>query len=114
MNNLSKTDTDLASLKQYNQISYILYLVGYVVGFTWLIAIIMNYIKRDEMRGTWLESHVNYQIKTFWVSLAGYVIGGLLAIVLIGFVILFVVFVWNVYRLIKGLIALNDNKSIQV
>ena len=44
---------DLNQLKQYNLITYILYLVGFVVGITGLIAIIMNYVKRNEMRGTW-------------------------------------------------------------
>lgn len=113
MNNLTKTETEIASLKQFNQITYILYLVGYIVGFTRLVAIIMNYIKRDDMRGTWLESHVDYQIKTFWISLVGYIVGGLLAVVFIGFVIILITFIWDVYRFIKGLMALNDNKSIQ-
>ncbi len=93
--------------------SYILYLVGFVVGITGLIAIIMNYVKRNEMRGTWLESHVDWQIKTFWYSLIGYIVGFLLTAILIGYVIILVVFIWHVYRLIKGLIALNDNKPIQ-
>ncbi|QOW45227.1 MULTISPECIES: hypothetical protein [Acinetobacter] len=56
---------------------------------------------------------MNYQIKTFWISLVGYIVGALLAVVLVGFVILLVVFIWDVYRLIKGLIALNDNKLVQ-
>ena len=93
--------------------SYILYLVGFVVGITGLIAIIMNYVKRNEMRGTWLESHVDWQIITFWYSLIGYIVGFLLTAILIGYVIILVVFIWHVYRLIKGLIALNDNKPIQ-
>ncbi|MDM1486534.1 DUF4870 family protein [Acinetobacter towneri] len=104
---------ELNQLKQYNLITYILYLVGFVVGITGLIAIIMNYVKRNEMRGTWLESHVDWQIKTFWYSLIGYVVGFLLTAILIGYVIILVVFIWHVYRLIKGLIALNDNKPIQ-
>lgn len=105
--------TELNQLKQYNLITYILYLVGFVVGITGLIAIIMNYVKRNEMRGTWLESHVDWQIKTFWYSLIGYIVGFLLTAILIGYVIILVVFIWHVYRLIKGLIALNDNKPIQ-
>lgn len=104
---------ELNQLKQYNLITYILYLVGFVVGITGLIAIIMNYVKRNEMRGTWLESHVDWQIKTFWYSLIGYIVGFLLTAILIGYVIVLVVFIWHVYRLIKGLIALNDNKPIQ-
>lgn len=101
-----------ASLKQYNFITYVLYLVGFIIGFTGIIAIIMNYVKRNEMRGTWLESHVNWQIKTFWVSLIGYIIGACLTVVLVGFLIIFVVFIWHIYRLIVGLIALNDRKTI--
>ena len=54
-------------LKQYNLITYILYILGFFLGLTPFIAIVMNYIKRDEMRGTWLESHVDWQIKT-WQS----------------------------------------------
>lgn len=104
---------ELNQLKQYNLITYILYLVGFVVGITGLIAIIMNYVKRNEMRGTWLESHVDWQIKTFWYSLIGYIVGFLLTAILIGYVIILVVFILHVYRLIKGLIALNDNKPIQ-
>jgi len=104
--------TDTAAYKQYNLISYIFHLLGFFLGITPLIAIIMNYIKRDEMRGTWLESHVDWQIKTFWFSLLGYTLGGLLTVILIGFVIIFLVFVWHVYRLVKGLIALNENNPI--
>ncbi len=103
---------DIEKLKQYNLITYILYILGYFVGVTPIIAVIMNYIKRNEMQGTWLESHASWQIRTFWVSLIGYLIGGLLTTVLIGFVILFVVFVWNIYRLAKGLIALNDEQPV--
>ena len=47
------------SLKQYNLLTYILYIVGLFVALTSIIAVIMNYIKREEMTGTWLESHVN-------------------------------------------------------
>lgn len=101
------------NLKQFNLISYGLYFASYVLGFTWIAAIIMNYIKRDEVRGTWLESHVEWQIKTFWISIAGYVIGLLTVFVLVGFLIIFITFIWNMYRLIVGLVALTENRAIQ-
>ena len=44
--------------------------VGAFLGFPSLIALIINYVKRGEMRGTWLESHVTWQIRTFWWVLA--------------------------------------------
>ena len=100
------------NLKQYNLITYILYLVGFLVGVTGLIAVIMNYVKRDEMRGTWLESHVNWQIKTFWWCLFGYIVGAILTIVLIGYLILFLVLVWQIYRLVVGINALTDNREV--
>ncbi|MQW91408.1 hypothetical protein GFH30_09995 [Acinetobacter wanghuae] len=104
---------DTANLKQHNLITYILYLLGFVFGgLTNIIAIIMNYLKRDECRGTWLESHIEWQIKTFWVTLIGYIVGFVLSFVLIGIPILIVVLVWHIYRIVKGLMALNDNKAI--
>lgn len=99
-------------LKQFNLISYGLYFASYVLGLTWLVAIIMNYVKRDQVRGTWLESHVEWQIKTFWWSLLGYIIGAITTFILIGFVILLITFIWNMYRLIVGLIALTENRPV--
>lgn len=106
--------SDEEKLKKYNLITYILYLVGFLVGITGLIAIIMNYVKRNEMRGTWLESHVDWQIKTFWWCLVGYIVGFLLAVVFIGYLVIFLVMVWQIYRLVVGINALNDNQSIGV
>lgn len=102
----------LDQLKQYNLITYILYIVGFFVGVTPIIAIIMNYLKRAEMRGTWLESHVNWQIKTFWVTLIAYLVGAVLTTILIGFIVLLLAFIWHIYRLVKGLIALNSNQPV--
>lgn len=102
----------LDQLKQYNLITYILYIVGFFVGVTPIIAIIMNYLKRAEMRGTWLESHVNWQIKTFWVTLIAYLVGAVLTTILIGFIVLLLAFIWHIYRLLKGLMALNNNQPV--
>ncbi|WP_168389866.1 DUF4870 family protein [Acinetobacter indicus] len=104
--------TGLDQLKQYNLITYILYIVGFFVGVTPIIAIIMNYLKRAEMRGTWLESHVNWQIKTFWVTLIAYLVGAVLTTILIGFIVLLLAFIWHIYRLVKGLMALNSNQPV--
>ncbi|MCO8087665.1 DUF4870 family protein [Acinetobacter indicus] len=104
--------TGLDQLKQYNLITYILYIVGFFVGVTPIIAIIMNYLKRAEMRGTWLESHVNWQIKTFWVTLIAYLVGAVLTTILIGFIVLLLAFIWHIYRLVKGLMALNNNQPV--
>lgn len=99
-------------LRQYTLIVYILYIASIVVGLTSIVAIIMNYIKRDEVKGTWLESHFSWQIKTFWYTLVIGLIGSLLTVVLIGFPILLAVGIWYIYRVVKGLIVFLDNKTI--
>src|SRR5690554_2138977 len=82
-------------------IVYILQAVSFVVGLTSVAGVIINYLKRDDVKGTWLESHVRWQIKTFWYVLLGGVLGFLLMIIGIGFIILLVTVLWYIYRIIK-------------
>ena len=93
---------------------------SFIFGWPSIIAVIINYVRRNEARGTWLESHFAWQIQTFWIAvgisiLVG-VLGAVLAIVIIGFGIWLVGFfalgVWAVYRIAKGWIALRDRKAI--
>lgn len=91
---------------------YALYAASLLVGVTWLVAIIVNYVKLDDVRGTWLESHFRWQIRTFWFSLLWAVVGALTMVVLVGFVVWFVAGVWFVYRIAKGWLALNDRKVV--
>ena len=86
--------------------------ISCIVGVTAIAAIIVNYIKRDEVAGTWVASHFEWQIKTFWYTLAGVFIGWLLAFILIGFPILLAVGVWAIYRIVKGWLALHDGKPV--
>jgi uncharacterized membrane protein len=90
---------------------YILYLVGYFVGITWLIGVIIAYTQRDNADPV-VSSHSQNQITIFWASLVYVVIGSLLALVLIGWLVLAVWFVWSLIRIIKGLMALNNNLPI--
>ena len=103
-------DTDKA--RNLTQIIYFLYAASIVVGLTAIVAIIMNYIKRDDVTGTWLESHFRWQIRTFWFSLMWGVIGFLTSVILVGFVILFVAAIWYIYRIVKGLLNFYDNKPM--
>jgi len=93
-------------------IVYVLQAVSFVVGLTSVAGVIINYLKRDEVKGTWLESHMRWQIKTFWYTLLGGFIGFLLVIVGIGFIILLVTVVWYIYRIIKGWLAYNEGKAL--
>ena len=91
---------------------YILQAAAFLVGITSIAGVIVNYLKRDEVRGTWLETHFNWQIKTFWWALLGFVVGAILLVVVIGGLIMFATSIWVIYRIIKGWLAYNDGKPL--
>ncbi|MHB0925523.1 MAG: DUF4870 family protein [Gallionellaceae bacterium] len=99
-------------LKNLTQVVYILYALSYFAGITAIIGIIINYVKKEEVAGTWLESHFRWQIRTFWFGLLWAVIGAATVVILIGFAILFANFCWIIYRIVKGWLNLNDNKPM--
>jgi len=98
-------------LKNLTQLVYMLQAISLAVGLTAIAGLILNYLKRDEVKGTYLEDHFRWQIKTFWYALVGVILGWLLVIVLVGFLIWAVVGLWYIYRIVKGWLALNDGKS---
>src|SRR6267143_5261420 len=98
----------LKELKTLTLVVYALQAAGFVLGgITWIVAVVINYVKRDEVAGTWLESHFRWQIRTFWFGLLWGVIGGILTLVLVGFAILFADAVWIIYRIVKGWLNLS-------
>ncbi len=108
------SEEEFRSLTNLTQIIYVLYALSYVAGITAIIGIIINYIKKEDVAGTWLESHFRWQIRTFWFGLLWAVIGAITAFVLVGFVILFANFVWIIYRIVKGWLNLNDGKPMPI
>ncbi|MFZ2525085.1 MAG: hypothetical protein WAW87_07190 [Candidatus Ferrigenium altingense] len=103
---------EMKLLKNLTQVVYILYALSYFAGITAIIGIIINYVKKEEVAGTWLESHFRWQIRTFWFGLLWAVIGAATVVILIGFAILFANFCWIIYRIVKGWLNLNDNKPM--
>jgi uncharacterized membrane protein len=93
---------------------------SFVFGIPSIIAVIMNYARQAEARGTYLESHFSWQIRTFWYAvLWGLVIFGVslvLMLILIGFVTLpaglALLGVWVIYRVIRGWLALRDRRPV--
>ena len=81
-----------------------------------IVAVILNYLKRRDARGTWLESHYRWQIRTFWFAILWVVIAAILFFTLIGipisFAILLFVTVWLVYRIAKGWLRLLDRRPM--
>ncbi|MEZ2721502.1 DUF4870 family protein [Paenalcaligenes hominis] len=100
------------NLKQLTMIIYILYLLSVFMGVTALAAIIINYLKRDEVVGTYLETHFRWQMRTFWFGLLWAVLGVLSISFIIGIFILIANSIWLLYRMLRGLLALNDNKAM--
>src|SRR5690625_3838838 len=74
------SDAEMRSRRTLTLIIYILQGLAFFIGLTALVGIIMNYVKRDDVRGTWLESHFRWQIRTFWYVLLWMVLGILLEI----------------------------------
>jgi uncharacterized membrane protein len=107
-------DSKIASLKTLTTVIYALYALALFVGVSSIVAIVLNYIKREEVQGTWLESHFKWQISTFWWTLLWCVVGWATFWILIGWVVWGVAFVWYVYRIAKGWLNLNDNKPMPV
>jgi uncharacterized membrane protein len=109
---VASNDEQMKSLKSLTMVVYILYALSYFTGITAIVGIIINYVKKDDVAGTWLESHFRWQIRTFWFSLLWVVIGIATVFLLIGFAILFANFCWIIYRIVKGWLNLNDNKPM--
>src|SRR5690349_13252223 len=80
---------------------------SFIFGWPSIIAVIINYVRRNEARGTWLESHFEWQIKTFWIALAIAIVG--FGVWIVGF---FALGVWAIYRIAKGWMALRDRRVI--
>jgi uncharacterized membrane protein len=99
-------------LKKYVFLVYILQALSFVMVVTSIIGIIVNYIKIDEARGSWLHSHFLWQMRTFWYGLLWVVLGSLTLSFLIGWVVLFVTTIWLIYRIAKGWIYLVDGKEL--
>lgn len=120
-----------------NQCTYVLYVVSFFTGgILSIVPIIVNYMKRKEANGTWIATHFDWQIKTFWYSLVwGVVAAALLffaglmifagvfnanqeltlvaiAMGIVGVLMLLVNVIWHLYRIIRGWIALNDGRPV--
>lgn len=105
-------DEKIKANKTITTVIYALYAASLVVGITFIVAIVLNYIKKEEVAGTFLESHFRWQIRTFWYSLLWGVIGAITFIVLIGIFILIADLIWFIYRIAKGFLNLQEGKPM--
>ena len=132
----SQTTVPNPSLITVAHVVYALHAVSLIIGamgaatiigsflFGWpsIIAVIINYVKRSEARGTFLESHFRWQIATFWYALLWAVLSMLVSLlltpVLIGFLIwpllMFALGIWAIYRVARGWLTLREGKPISL
>lgn len=94
--------------------TYLLYAAGTFTFFATFIAIIINHLKIDDVKGTWLESHFRWQMRTFWFAFIGYSIGLVLMVVFVGIFVLIAVHLWAIYRVVRGGINFIDQKPMYV
>lgn len=98
--------------KTLTTIIYALQAVSLVTGLPLFVAVIINYVKKDDVRGTWLESHFRWQIRTFWFSLLWSIVGAITFVAIIGYFILLADMVWLIYRIAKGWLNLSSGKTM--
>jgi uncharacterized membrane protein len=91
-------------------------ITAFLTGWPSIIAVILNYVKRSEVRGTWLDSHFSWQIRTFWFALLWLALGAVLFITVVGIpfaiVLWFATGIWVLYRIIRGWLALSSQKEL--
>jgi uncharacterized membrane protein len=91
---------------------------AFLIGWPSIIAVIMNYIKRSDANGTWLESHFRWQIRTFWFGLIWAVLCWLVVLmtlfiaVIIIWIPLGILTLWFIYRVARGWLALREHKPM--
>ncbi len=131
------TNDQERSLITYNNVTYLLNVVSYfTAGLLWIVPIVMNYVRRHEADGTWLATHFDWQIKTFWYSIFFFIIGmimiaiaiggfgfsaimdsnhmvaGSLIFAFLGVAIIGITVIWHLYRIVRGWIALTSQRPV--
>ena len=93
-----------------------LIVTAFLTGWPSIIAVIINYVKRSEVRGTWLDSHFSWQLRTFWFALLWLAVGGVLFATVVGIPFAIALWlgagVWVLYRLIRGWLALGSQREL--
>ena len=108
---MATTDAE-KSAKTLTMVIYALYAASFLLGITAIVAIVINYVKKGDVAGTFLESHFRWQIRTFWFGLLWGVLGAIASLVIVGWFVLLANLVWIIYRIVKGWLRLNDNRPM--
>ena len=91
---------------------------SFVSGVPSIVAVILNYVKRGAVRGTWLDTHFRWQIRTFWFAFVWIVIAYFMLVTIIGiplfFAIIAVAGLWVLYRVVRGWVNLSNRQLMPV
>jgi uncharacterized membrane protein len=93
---------------------------AFLIGWPSIIAVILNYVKRGEARGTWLDSHFRWQIRTFWFGVLWVALCVLFVVftlgigMIIAWLPLAIVGLWFIYRIVRGWLALKERRPMYV
>lgn len=94
-------------------ITYLCFILGAFLYPIIIVAMVLNYFNEDKVAGTWIHTHFAWQARTFWKALIWYLIGLILCLIVVGVIVIFGVYVWYLYRMIKGWIYLSDHIAMQ-
>lgn len=91
---------------------------AFVFGWPSIIAVIINYVTRNQVHGGWLDSHWRWQLRTFWFAALWLLIAGVLAATFIGIpaaiLVIVITGLWVLYRVIRGWLVLLDRRAMPV
>ncbi|MBC8146748.1 MAG: hypothetical protein H8E98_02050 [Bacteroidetes bacterium] len=104
--------TSTKNLRQTVFIVYILQALFFVTVITPIVGSVLNIMKKDELINSPYNSHREWQQNTFWFGLLWAALGTMTTFFLIGYVVLFFLTIWYVYRIVKGWIRLSDGKEM--
>jgi uncharacterized membrane protein len=114
---LSTGIENFENLKDITTLVYLLQAIAFI-GFTPVIGVIINYFKRSEVKGSILESHFRWQIRTFWWGLLWFSLASFLIFTVIGmpigYPLLGITIVWWIYRFLRGWLNLNKNRPMYI
>ncbi len=89
---------------------YILFLANIIVPFLGLIGVVMAYVNKQD-GPDWLQTHYQFQIRTFWIGLLYFSVGALLTLVLVGWLVILLALVWLIVRCAKGMKYLDQQQA---
>lgn len=92
-------------------IAYGLMVVGMFTGIFWIVGAIWAMVKKGEAQGSVFEDHYTNIIKTFWWGLGLSILGAILSVIVVGYFMLLAVWIWSIYKVVKGLAKITSNKA---